>query len=478
MTYDAPSPIRITASIGSIASITLLYFRFVPVNPTTVALTYVVAILALASAWGIAEAMAASLVAVACFNFFFLPPIGQWTIADPQNWVAFIAFLITAVVTSQLSGRAHRRTIDSVAQRADLERLYSLSRALLLSEPTASIPADVARHIADTFGATAVSLYDHRTGLIARGGSSDLSEIDERLREIVRQRPAVHHQSGAVLTPIQLGGAPIGSLAILGGPLGDTVLQSIANLAAIALERARGQEMAARAEAARQSGELRATVLDALAHEFKTPLTSLKAAAGGLAAVLPADASARELVSIVGEETDRLQTLVTDAIQMLRIDSGKFVLHRERHNLARLVALSLAEVRAHLDGRVILNHVPPDLKVDADSELLGLALRQLLDNAGKYSPASTTVEVSASSNDTVHVVVRNPGALIPEREQALIFERFYRGANARLVPGTGMGLAIVQQIVQAHGGTVTVSSTREAGTAFTLSLPFGEQQAA
>ena len=162
---------------------------------------------------------------------------------------------------------------------------------------------------------------------------------------------------------------------------------------------------------------------------------------------------------------------------MLRIDSGKFTLHRERHNLARLVALSLAEVRGHLNGRVIVNHVPADLKVEADSELLGLALRQLLDNAAKCSPASSTVEVSASSNDTVHVVVRNSGALIAEREHARIFERFYRGAHAGLVPGTGMGLAIVQQIAQAHGGSVTVSSTPEAGTAFTLSLPFGERAA-
>ena len=452
---------------------------FVSVNPTTVALTYVVAILALATAWGIAEAMAASLVAVACFNFFFLPPIGQWTIADPQNWVAFIAFLITAIVTSQLSGRAHRRTIDSLAQRADLERLYSLQPCVAARRSRRpSIPGDVARHIADTFGASAVSLLrSPHWGRFREADRAICPEIDDRLREIVRQRPAVHHESGAVVTPIQLGGAPIGSLAILGSPLGDTVLQSIANLAAIALERARGQETAARAEAARQSGELRATVLDALAHEFKTPLTSLKAAAGGLAAALPADASARELVSIVGEETDRLQTLVTDAIQMLRIDSGKFTLHRERHTLARLVAHSLAEVRAHLDGREIVNNVPPDLKVDADSELLGLALRQLLDNAAKYSPPSSTLEISASSNDTVHVVVRNSGAIIPEREHALIFERFYRGTQARLVPGTGMGLAIVQQIVQAHGGTVNVSSTPEAGTAFTLSLPFGEQAA-
>ena len=417
----------------------------------------------------------ASLVAAACFNFFFLPPIGQWTIADPRNWVAWLAFLFTGIVTSQLSGRVRQRSIDSLAQRTDLERLNTLSRALLLLEPNASIQGHVARHIADAFGLSAVSLYDHRAGVITRGGPGDLSAIDDRLRRIVRERPGIHHEFEAVVTTIHFDGAPIGSLAVLGSPVSDTVLQSIANLAAIALERARGQEAAARAEAARQSGELRAIVLDALAHEFKTPLTSLKAAASGLASLVLADAREREFVSIVAEETDRLQVLVTDAIQRLRIDSGRFTVHRERHNLAKLVTVSLAEVRAYLDGRAVVNHVPTDLMVDADGDLLRLALRQLLDNAAKYSPPTSAIDVSARGDSSLTLVVRNSGPVIPEREHAHIFERFYRGANARLVPGTGIGLAIVQQIVLAHGGTVTVCSTPEAGTAFTLLLPRGEQ---
>jgi signal transduction histidine kinase len=224
---------------------------------------------------------------------------------------------------------------------------------------------------------------------------------------------------------------------------------------------------------ARQSGELRATVIDALAHEFKTPLTSLKAAAGGLAANVPADAREREFVSIISEETDRLQMLVTDAIQMLRIDSGAFTVHRERHDLAKLVTGTLAEVRAYLDGRAVVSHVQPDLTVDADGDLLRLALRQLLDNAAKYSPATAAIEVGAEGVPSLDLVVRNSGAHIPAREHARIFERFYRGANARLVPGNGMGLAIVQQIALAHGGAVTVRSTPDEGTAVTLSLPRG-----
>src|SRR5713226_7684867 len=120
---------RTGASVGVVAVITALYFRFITVNPTTVALTYVVAILLIATSWGIAEATIASLTAVVCFNFFFLPPVGTLTIADPQNWVALVAFLVTAIVASQLSGRARRRNIEAVARQRDLERLYALSRA-------------------------------------------------------------------------------------------------------------------------------------------------------------------------------------------------------------------------------------------------------------------------------------------------------------------------------------------------------------
>src|ERR1700704_3436215 len=129
---------RLSASSGAIVLITALYFEAIRVNPTTVALTYLVAILLVATRWGIVEATTSSILAVLCFNFFFLPPAGAFTIADPQNWVAFVAFLVTAIVVSQLSGRARQREIDAEARQRDLERLYALSRALLLSEGSVS----------------------------------------------------------------------------------------------------------------------------------------------------------------------------------------------------------------------------------------------------------------------------------------------------------------------------------------------------
>ncbi|HUK34720.1 MAG TPA: ATP-binding protein [Vicinamibacterales bacterium] len=467
---------RLAGSIGVVFLITAAYSLILHVNPTTVALSYLIAILLVATQWGIVEATAASFIAVLCFNFFFLPPIGTLTIADPQNWVAFVAFLATAAVASQLSGRARRREVDAAARQRDLERLYAFSRSLLLSERGASTPGEIARHVVDTFELDAVGVYDQRADSIAWAGRDERKDLDGRLRDVARRGVSVKEERTEIIA-IQLGGAPIGSVAIAGGALSDTVLQSMANLVAIGLERARAVEATARAEAARESSELRATVLDALAHEFKTPLTAMKAASSDLLDSEPAATRAHELVSIIDEELDRLSALVTDAVQMLRIDAGDFVVHLGHHAVAPLVDSAIKRYAYHLDGHMVKQDVPAGLSVEADRDLLSLALRQLIDNAVKYSPPTSIIEVSAGGDGIIEISVRNSGPAIPEREQARIFERFYRGAQARHVPGTGMGLAIVQQIMRAHNGHLRVTSAPDRGTIFTLSLPHGRSNA-
>jgi signal transduction histidine kinase len=182
-------------------------------------------------------------------------------------------------------------------------------------------------------------------------------------------------------------------------------------------------------------------------------------------------------VSIIDEELDRLSVLVTDAVQMLRIDAGDFVVHPGHHAVAPLVDSAIKRYTHHLDGHQVNQHVPDGLSVEADRDLLSLALRQLLDNAIKYSPPTSVIDVTASGDGIIEISVGNSGPAIPERDQARIFERFYRGAQARHVPGTGMGLAIVQQIMRAHKGHLRVSSTPERGTVFTLSLPHGRLNA-
>ncbi len=462
---------RVAASIGAVALITVLYGAAIPVNPTTVALSYLIAILLIATWWGIVEATTGSVVAVLCFNLFFLPPVGTLTIADPQNWVAFVAFLVTAIVASQLSGRARQREIDAAGRQRDMERLYALSRALLLSESGMSVSGAIARHIAETFELGAVGLYDQRADRVSWAGSTEAPALESKLRDAASRAVSLRDPAGFVVIAIQLGGAPIGSLALMDAGLSDTVLHSIANLAAIGLERARSREATARAEAAQESSELRATVLDALAHEFKTPLTSMKAAASDLCTSTSIGERDRELVSIIDEDLDRFQGLVTDAVHMLRIDAGDFAVHVERHRLTAVMAATLRRFEKRLDGHQLLINVPEHLAVDADRELLELALRQVLDNALKYSSPSSTIEIRAQGNGEVQILIRNSDSTIPEREQARVVERFYRGAQARHVPGTGMGLAIVQQIARAHGGTLTVSSSPDAGTAIALSIP-------
>ncbi len=454
-----------------VAAVTALYTLLLHVNPTTVALTYLIGILLVASTWGLAEAMSASIVAVLGFNFFFLPPVGTLTIADPQNWVAFVAFLVTAVVASQLSGRARRREIDATMRQRDLERLYAVSRSLLLSEGGATTPGAIARHVADAFELQMAGVYDQRSDVCAWGGPVERPDLDDRLREVARRGSSITDASGVVITAIRLGGAPIGSVALGENPLSDTVVQSVANLVAIGLERSRVVEATARAEAARESSELRATVLDALAHEFKTPLTAMKAASSDLLATEPAASRARELAAIIDEEADRLGGLVTDAVQMLRIDAGDFTVRLGRHRLAPVVDATLRRFVHHLDGHRVVDRVPRELDIDVDRDLLSLALRQLLDNAVKYSPATSTIEVAARSNGEVEITVTNSGSTIPAREQDRLFDRFFRGTSAGHVPGTGMGLAIVERIARAHGGTVRVSSAPGAGTTFTLVFP-------
>jgi two-component system sensor histidine kinase KdpD len=469
---------RTAVALAAIALVTLAFNRGVtpqtsegePVSPATVALTYLVVILVIATGWGIAEATAASVLAVVCFNFFFLPPVGTFTIADPQNWVAFVAFLITAVVASQLSGRARRRALEAIERQRDLERLYAVSRSLLLAETHVPVGSAIARQIANAFQSPAVAVYDQQADRVSWAGVSERSSLDARLRDVAR-RGTVERVDDCVIVPVQLGGSTVGSLAVAGVRLSDTVLHSLTNLAAIGIERARSQEATARAEAAQQSGELRAAVLDALAHEFKTPLTSMKAAASALMDSDRVQQSDRELAIIVEEDVDRLQDLVSDAVHMLRVDAGQFVVHPQRLRVDDLVSAALRRFEKELDGHRLVTTVPDSLTVDGDRELLGLALRQLLDNALKYSPPSSAIEVTAHANGSVDLTIRNSDSLIQEREQNRIFDRFYRGATAGLTPGTGMGLAIARQIAQAHRGTLIVSSSAAAGTTFTLSLP-------
>lgn len=467
--------LRVSASLAFIAATTFILFRVVPVNPTTAGFLFLVAILLIATKGGLVESTIASVVAMLCFNFFFLPPIGTLTIADPQNWVALFAFLATSLTASQLSARAKRRAVEAEERRGEVERLYALSRGLLLIDNSQAVAKQIVQQISQTCEIPTVALHVRGTGELYRSGFTE-ADVDVKLRDAA-VRSAVLKEDGTnlIVTPIRLGGEPIGSIALTGSALSDAALQSLLNLVAIGLERATSQKAVTQAEVARQSEELKSTLLDAIAHEFKTPLTSIKAVTTDLLSSTPDSLQPhqRELISIADESTDRLSKLVTDAIQLARIEGGTFRLNLGVHFPSSLINAALRQMKSLIEERKIDVNVPDDLPpVRVDSGLIEVVLTHLLDNALKYSPPDNPIRIGARLGEgKVIVYLVDNGKGIGEAEQAQVFEKFYRGRNERHLQGTGMGLAIAREILRAHGEDIALTSTPGQGSEFSFGLP-------
>jgi two-component system sensor histidine kinase KdpD len=472
--------VRLLASLGLVAAVTYIFSELIPVNATTAGFFYLVAILIVAAVWGLLESALASVAAMLCFNYFFLPPVGTFTVADPQNWVALFAFLATSLTASQLSDRLKRERMEAVDRQQEMERLYAFSRALLLTDATQPIGKQIAHQVAQTFEFPAVALYDRHSGQTYQAGPRLLPDIDGKLREAALQSTVIQNAGRVNVSPIRLGGEPIGSLAVSGASLSDAALQSLLNLVAVGLERVRAQEAVNRAEVSRQSEELKSTVLDAIAHEFKTPLTSIKAATTDL--LDPAKGlqrEHRELLTIADEGADRLSGLVTEAIQLARIVGGEFHLNREVRSPASLISAALRQMRPLIEGREVRVLAADDLPLlFVDTELVQVALRNLIDNALKYSPPTAPITITAEAGkEYVTIGVRDQGPGIPEEEQSQIFDKFYRAVKDRSVTkGTGMGLAIAREIVRAHGGEIWLKSMPGAGSEFYFSLPLAPKE--
>ncbi len=456
-----------------VAAILFICFKLAA-NHTTVALSLLLAILGIATGWGLPEALVASIVAVLGFNFYFLPPILTFTVADPQNWVALIAFLVTAITASQLSVRARRRAEEADARRREVERLYALGQAMLLSGSLHATAREMLSQIIQIFDVPAAAFFSAYENAFFRSGEASYGVSDEQLREAAdQQEPYTDAGRQLVIVPVRLGGIALGSLAFLGSAISTAALNAIAYLAAIGLERARSIETANRVEAARQSEAFKATLLDALAHDLKTPLTSIKGAVTHMLAK-ERDPEEKELLTIANEEADRLNRLVVEVLEMARIEASKLHPERGPHTVGEIVAAVLKSMEEALRGRPMDLQIPESLPpVDVDSEFIQQVIRQLLDNALKYSPAGSPLAISARvENEKIVVSVGDRGSGIDEKEQDRIFEKFYRGQEQRgNVAGTGLGLSIAKGIVEAHGGRIWVSSQKGHGTVFDFSLP-------
>jgi two-component system sensor histidine kinase KdpD len=466
--------LRLLLSLASVALVTFIGHSLIPVNATTIGFAYLLVVLIVASLWGFVEAALASIVATLAYNFFFLPPVGQFTIADPQNWVALFTFLTTALIASRLSAKAKHRALDAIARQQDLERLYTFSRAILLFDNAEPLPKQLVRSLAEVFELRAVVLYDRRADAFYRGGPADIENVDDQLRDAALQGASfADARNNIALTAVRLGSEPIAGLAIQAARVPDTVLQGIANLVAIGLERARAHDLASQVEAARHSEELRTALLDAMAHEFKTPLTSVIAATSALRDGTGQSAEAKsEMIKIADEEAKHLQVLIDDTVELARLDTANIRVQAESTNVNEIVRDVIASMRNEIDDRsmdVMSDENVPSIAIDR--RLVSLAIKQILANALKYSPPDTPITVRVHNGAGVTVAVTDQGKGIPAAEQSRIFERLYRSPSVHnRVPGSGLGLSIAQNIVRAHHGDLTVSS-RPGETTFTLTLP-------
>jgi two-component system, OmpR family, sensor histidine kinase KdpD len=445
-------------------------------------------ILAISATWGLRQAVFMSVVATLAFDYFSLPPVGTFTIADPQNWIALFAFLVTAVAVSELSARARRGARSAIERRQELERLYAFSQLLLSSESPAELLNLIPRYIVESFGirSAAISLSS-RADVYRSGPTIDGLESQDLQLVCLRGEPRFDAARQLAFMPLRMGIRVVGCMGVAGSMLSRQTLEAIGSLVAIAVERAGAVEKLSRAEAARESEQLRSVLLDSVTHEFRTPLTAIKASVTSLLGSASQSSSqssshspeeTRELLTIINEESDRLNRLIGEAAEMAQLDANKVEFRFESAPIDGPVEEALSEVKQLLVQHPVEVRIPAGLpNAHMDSAHVKEVLVHLIENAAKYSPPGAPIRITAEAKDngqmlTVNIADRGPG--IDDFEQSLVFEKFYRGRNQRVqVHGTGMGLAICKAIVEAHGGRLGLTSQLGHGSVFYFSLPVG-----
>ncbi len=461
------------ASIA-LAGIVLVYHRWLHVNPTTVALTLLLLILLLAAEWGLRYAVVISVIATALYNFFFLPPTGTFTITDPQNWLALFAFLVTAIIASRLSQRARDEASDARARQREMEALFRLSRELLETESLSSLVTSIPAAVASITGATSTLFYLLEGQRLYQAGIKTVSEIElPHLHQLASSLSGVTQDGDELQIPIHTGVRPKGLLILRGVVLSQVTAEAIGGLISISIDRSQAVESIAKNEAARESERLRTLIIDSITHELRTPLTSIKGAATALLDGQMRPEEGHELLTIIDEESDRLNRLVSEAVEMAQLDAQQVQMHFRPVHLKTIIDAARKSYSWMEEQHELHVDVPDNLQVRVDGAMMEKVVGNLLENAAKYSKPRSPITISAEEmKDKVLLSIADQGAGIEPSEQALIFERFYRGRSQALgTSGTGMGLAISRAIVGAHGGSIGVTSQPGRGSVFTVTMP-------
>jgi len=420
------------------------------------AILLLLGVLAIATLGDRVLAIATSLAASISFSYYFIDRADSLT-STTECAVTFAGMLITALTGSQLSLGIQTRAAESERRRGEMERLQKLGAVLLTTDTVTEAAERAVQEIVAQFGGGAIL----RVNGLPRPFFAGITEALSREPIIVQ-------------TPNQKG-----VLELYGIQPSVEVRSALINLLGLVLDRAAAAEERTRIESAQRGEELRNTILNALAHNFRTPLTCIKAAASMMRGSdgVPGTYS-RELVEVIDEEADRLDALIRDSLDLARIQSRQVNPRVEDCSIAVVISGVLEKMKRYLARQMVIVRIPDDLpSVRGDRFLLEQMVTQVLDNAWKYAAAGARIWVSAhQTGDEVILTIRNEGNQIPEEERGLVFDRFYRGARSRAsIEGTGLGLAIAKTIAEAHGGRVWLETATE-GPVFRFALPAGSRE--
>jgi two-component system, OmpR family, sensor histidine kinase KdpD len=455
-----------------VACLTWLAFRL-HLNLSTATSLHLLLVLLIALRWGFWEASLTSLLSVLCLDYFFTQPLFAFYMTDAHDWVAMGAFETVALLVSRLSNQTRRHAAEAETQRERMEKLYELSQSVLLLDQRQPVSAQMCVLVRRTLSLDFVAIWD------AGASQANSSDGDDRAHEEVRAIYAARFEgddstSGYSRRLLRTGERLVGAMLSRGSAVDSRSMDAAASLTALAIERSRSFAAQSTAEGARQSEQLRAAVLDGLAHAFKTPLTTILASSSGLIEMGTMSGTERELVALIEAEAAHLNELTARLLTTARLDSAHIRLAKQKVDLVELlkrIAKSCTDENTALEiGLEVPAHA---LSVLADVHLLKMALYHLVDNAAKYAKPGSRIGMHLQEREgAIVIAVRNSGSYIPVEERERIFQRFYRGPRtASQVAGTGIGLAVARRVAEAHRGTIWVESDEQDGTEFSLLLP-------
>jgi two-component system sensor histidine kinase KdpD len=425
-------------------------------NVTSLAVCYQLVVLAVSGLFGASAGLATSVASVLAFNWFFLPPVHTFTIADSRNWVALGVFAATALITSQLAGGFRRQRQEAEERERDAQLLAELARSAL---------TDLGPGTSESvMGAAAARALGVQRCVIVRDG-----------RDTGSRAVRLSASEGGFAIPLMARGRPLGLLEV-GSPLSGQeprwrrpgFAAAVAGLVALALERGELLAQALQTESLRRSDELKTALLQGVSHEFRSPLTAIRTASEALSEA-PDAPDAPALLRVMAEETDRLERLVANLLDLSRLEAGAISVRLDWCAPVDLVAEALEAARPLLGEREPAVSLPDDLPlVRADALLCERILVNLLHNAALHGRPPVSLGARAVG-DRLELVVSDAGPGVDPELAPRVFDAFVAGSNGG---GTGVGLALARGLAEAQGGTLRLE-TAPRGARFVLSLPLG-----